>query len=276
MGVNVVAFDTARAKILRAKQHVDDVEATIRGYQATNPYELVVADEPETGNRVIKVGRIREPIPVALRLLIGDAAHNLRSALDHFAYCAVPTPTAQTAFPVWRKPRTPSALDLQSLVRGKLQGASNGLVAALTAMQPYCGGSDEYVWAVDYLDITDKHRLLLTIGASHEGITIDFGAMMFRHISELEDQVFKPEQIAGMREMSMPVTLRPTDRFPIEEGTVLFSSTPGDFADYERSRFTFDVAFGEPEPLRGEPVVPTFRALTDRIESLLESLVPLA
>ena len=41
------------------------------------------------------------------------------------AYAAVPKPTDQTAFPVWRKFRVPTGLELGTLMRGKIRGARN-------------------------------------------------------------------------------------------------------------------------------------------------------
>ena len=63
---------------------------------------IVAESDPNTGDQVFKF-RVRAPIPVDLSLVIGDAVHNLRSALDHLAWQLVlangQTPTTQTAYP---------------------------------------------------------------------------------------------------------------------------------------------------------------------------------
>lgn len=270
-------FDNVWLKIDRAKEHVDDLESEIAAYFASGPYEVITDDDPQTGHRVLKIGEIRQPLPDRIRLLAGDAAHSLRAALDHFAYSAVPNPTENTAFPIWRSIRrspVPSAQQLLANTRSKMHGASKDLTDAVASLQTYPGGNAQQIWAVDYLDITDKHRLLLAVGTAYQAITIDFG-FFGRRTAAMPDNPFNPEQTASLQNLSLPVTLGVTDREQIQSGTVLFSAPPEDFDDYKESKFTLAVAFAEPAILHGERLVPTLRTLIDEVQGLLQRLVPL-
>jgi hypothetical protein len=48
-------------------------------------HRYVAELDPQSGKKHVRV-KVLNPPPVALRLLIGDCLHNLRSALDNLAY----------------------------------------------------------------------------------------------------------------------------------------------------------------------------------------------
>lgn len=239
---------------------MDDLEAEIIAFWKTEPYEIETVGNPRTGPGSYRIKGKPKPLPESIPLIAGDAAHNLRTALDHFACGAVPTVTANTAFPVWRVNRTPTATEWKGAVKGKLNGASPRLLKAVSAVRAYKGGNAEYVWAVDELDRVDKHRLTLSIAGAHTALVVDFTESL-RKSGEWEIP-------------SLPVAIKP-EWTPVEDGTVLFIVQDEKGFDSD-PRFTFDVALGEPDTLKGEPIVAALRRLTDEVETLLESLAPLA
>jgi hypothetical protein len=44
-------FDHVRLKLDRAKQHIDDLEATTSALYRSDPYHVIIEDDPQTGNR---------------------------------------------------------------------------------------------------------------------------------------------------------------------------------------------------------------------------------
>jgi hypothetical protein len=258
-------FDSAWLKLDRAKQHIDDLEAAVATFIQADPYPVVTEDDPQTGKRIAKVGDDPAPIPSAIPLILGDAVHAIRSSLDHFAYAADPAQTGKTktAFPIRRGEIVPTDEELKSLIDRKIGRASEPLKKALFALQPYKGGHGEPFWLIDQLDIIDKHRLLVTIGASYEALGFDAAA-----------------RLRGLADWTkdLPVTmvyLRPASRYPVEGGTELFIADPGSFEEHEQLQVTFGVAFGEPQIVKGKPVVPTLRSLLNEVNGLLKSLIPL-
>jgi hypothetical protein len=251
-------------KIEWAKKHTDDLESEIIAFRDTSPYEFEIQGNPKTGPGSYRIKGTPQPLPESIPLILGDAAHNLRVALDHFACAVVVTVTDRTAFPVWRASRTPTSVQWSGLVKGKLNGAAPRLIKAVTAVKAYKTGNGEYVWAVDELDRIDKHRLLLSVAAANTGVTLD-AAEMFRNVT----------LAAGLTDVpSLFITIKPADWTPIEEGTELFV-VPGPGGFDADPQFPFDVTLGEPDVLRGEPVVPALRRLIDEVEGLLKRLVPL-
>jgi hypothetical protein len=257
------------AKIERAKKHVGDLDADITTLNNGNFYRHA-RQESDDGThmewRVVFTPGFQ--LPDSLSLMCGDAVHNLRSALDHFACGAVPNCTTDTAFPVWRKPSVPTANDLKALVGGKIKGAPQDLIKAVQSLQSYKGGNHDFVWKLDQLDIIDKHRTVLVVVSSYETANIDFGAMMrSRFRSHFPDAAEIPSMVLG---------IRPKHRCPANDGDVLFRVPIAEAEHYENVNFSFAVAFGEPGVAECEPVVPTLTQLVEATTDLLKNLASVA
>src|ERR1700733_6459266 len=73
-------------KVDRAYKHLVDLQlAYARFFGPPNPYEVIAEDDAEAGERTFYL-RIHKEITSEFPTLIGDIAHNLRSALDHLAW----------------------------------------------------------------------------------------------------------------------------------------------------------------------------------------------
>jgi hypothetical protein len=77
-------FDGPKLKVRRAEYHISDLHTRIDTFLARDPYRIVLEDDPETGKPAWFV-RITEDLSDDIPLVIGDAVHNLRSALDLLA-----------------------------------------------------------------------------------------------------------------------------------------------------------------------------------------------
>lgn len=256
-------FSSVWRKIERAKKHTDDLEAEIIAFWATKPYEIETQGNPKTGPGSYRIKGTPQPLPDIIPLIVGDAAHTLRSALDHFACAAVTPVTGNTAFPVWRATPTPTKAAWRGEVKGKLKGASHDLMRAVERLQAYQTGNGQHIWAINELDRIDKHRLLIAVAGANTAVILDFSEIAAR---------LMPESASSLP--SIPLAVKP-QWTPVEDGTELFTveSATG---FYSEPKFTFEVALGEPEVLKGEPVVPALRRLIDEVEGLLKRLIPLA
>jgi hypothetical protein len=265
MLLRMTRFDSVWLKLSRAEQHIDDLEAAIIAFHRTNPYPIITEDDPQTGKRIARVGDEIATIPSTIPLILGDAVHAIRSSLDHFAYAADPAQAGKTktAFPIWRNETVPARKELKSLLGRQIGRASEPLKKALLALEPYQGGHGEKLWLIDQLDIIDKHRLLVTIGISYESLGFDAAAGLRGLADWTKD---------------LPVTmlyLKPASRYPVQPGTKLFIADASSFDEHEQLQFTFNVAFGEPQVLEGQPLVPTLRGLLNEVKGLLKRLIPL-
>jgi hypothetical protein len=260
-------FGSAWLKIRRAQKHINDLEAEIVAFWATNPYVIEEVGSPKTGPGAYRIAGMPKPLPDVIPLITGDAAHNLRSALDHFACAAVPLVTSHVAFPVIQKPN-PTAIQWRNEVRDRLPGASQQLIDAVLDVEAYDPGSGrDTIWAVSHLDRVDKHRLVVNVAVAHTAIEFDAAELLARDFPD-----FLPQ---GKEFPATPLALRPATLERVERGLALFGveSTEGFKAD---PKFRFEVVLGEPDPLKDQPVVVTLRRVADAIETLLDRLEPLA
>jgi len=257
-------FESALWKVNRARKHADDLEAEVRAFWAGDPYEVEMVGSPLAGGGSYRVRHLT-PLPEVVPLIAGDAAHNIRSALDHFAWAAVVPHerSVRTCFPIWNATEAPTPDKWKKRVNTQLKGASSDLIDAATKHEPWQAGRDSLLWAIHQLDRVDKHRLLLSVAVALTGVGLD------GHSYELA----VAKRFSG-GDPAKPLALEPLKWTPVEEGTVLFGS-PSDFGA-TAATLTFDVLLGEPEMLRERSAITQLRILAGLAEKVIRDLGPLA
>jgi hypothetical protein len=93
-----------KLKIERAKNHIRDLESVIVPFLDTEPYTHAADLLPQISHYSIRLATVK-PLPSCIPIIIGDAIHNVRSALDHLAWQLVEagggTPNHRTALPIF-------------------------------------------------------------------------------------------------------------------------------------------------------------------------------
>jgi hypothetical protein len=187
----------------------------------THPYQSVGEDDPQSGDRIVKFRLISES-PPELAIVLGDAIHNLRSALDHLACQIVLAgggkPNTHTAFPIFYAQKT-----FEAKFNGKIHGASQKMLDLVRGLNPYRRGN-ELLWALHKLDIIDKHRLLIPVATRSPLVFTNTG-------------------------------VTPIQGFPVNKhGQILYWLKAADRPQmYEDPYFGFDIGFGD--VLKGYPIV---------------------
>lgn len=155
-----------RLKVKRANSHIDELRLR------TNPlssdwYTLSVnkvrahAIEAQP-SRFELTYRPKEPIPELLAIIVGDAIHNLRSALDHLAGGIIrtlcdPPKDLRPHFPMhpnWEHLKTDRSL---AAIEQALPGSKKTL---LEEIRP-ANGVNERLWGFNDLSNLDKHNLII-------------------------------------------------------------------------------------------------------------------
>jgi hypothetical protein len=251
------------AKFGRARRLVDELHGEMTDFWGREPFQLEARDD---AGDLVYVVSIREEPPTDWSVLIGDAVHNARSALDYVAGALVVdnggTPDESTYFPI-----TDQQTGYGDRLRKGLGGASQVSKNAVRALSPWRGGDDE-LWRLHRLDIIDKHRLLVAVGTAHRGITMS-----------VTFPGFEPGDAAIS---SPPIALRSADRqFPLADGAEVFRIAAA-AREENASGFitehgvTFDLAFGDGEGVvvAGEPIFPTLKDLVEHAAAVADRLVP--
>jgi hypothetical protein len=240
---------SARSKVERANHHIRDIERWLRAYRDRNAHSVQIgtdAGEDSDGSGV----RITNPavqLPAEdLPCAVGDAVHNLRSALDHIAaaiYLAAGVNPEEATFPI--------DTDRKSLVRKRkyqeIERLAPGLAKIISDYECMNGVGDRLI-AMNHLDRADKHRLLIVIAVVAE------------------------TKVLTINDENSP------DDFPADTVLVL----PGNKAPAVASRAgrhnerstkaSVDIRFGKGEPFQDQSVIPTLHQLAQLVDKLIDTL----
>jgi hypothetical protein len=163
-------FPSSQLKIQNAIYHTHKIDEVLIDYGK----RLTVSYEPVPGDPHHKRLTLSEPQPRQLPLVIGDAIHNFRSALD-LMMCDIArrqlTDTAlisKVAFPI---ADSLEKLDEMIASNKAFKQMDPAVLAAVRACRPYKGG-DSQLYALHRLDIDDKHRLIIPTISVAWGLTV--------------------------------------------------------------------------------------------------------
>lgn len=160
------ALHGVKTKLDRAEVHLDAIERVVA--DLLNGYSTAVTSGPRENAKIPFHLEGAPPIPEDLPAIVGDALHNMRSALDHLAWQLVRkcggTPTATTSFPL-RMTRRLGGDGLPSISGG----VSDEVRTLLDEVQPYqlvedAPDSDARIHPLAVLaelNNIDKHRELV-------------------------------------------------------------------------------------------------------------------
>ena len=238
-------FHGAKLKIKRANQHVYELNELLASFVKTDFCRFSVEKDASTGNHVLKF-EMTKSAPCEVPLIIGDAIHNLRSALD-LAACEIVTLGGATPSKWCSFPFRDSRKELEDSINGgeiKIAGADI-VNLILDVVKPYKGGNDP-LCALHALDITDKHKLLIPI----------FSIAALKHVNLR----------AGPMSMT-DCTLAVGDG-----GKLNILAMPGkiEFEGYGEPAFA--VLFDKGQVFERQPVVPTLKQLSEVVSGVIQAI----
>jgi hypothetical protein len=151
-----VPFEQPRQKLHRAESHIRSLEAAIERYFRTNWHACQFGRSPN-GQYSLEVAIRGQPEDFGL--IVGDAVHNLRTALDLLAVGVVGRNGGSTKGVYF--PFADSAGNLESMIaRRNFDRASVADQDLLKSLRPYIGGN-VLLRSLHDLDIQDKHHCLI-------------------------------------------------------------------------------------------------------------------
>jgi hypothetical protein len=154
-------ISSSRLKVERAKQHIDDINNAITEFLASDFYTVSVDRHPKQLSNHLCIDIKPTPFPFrGATLVIGDALHNLRSALDILYDGFVNGPTDWTRFPILdTREKLVNAID-SALEKKQITSAVYDLI--LEGVKPYAAGNHS-LWGLHDMNIRDKHQLLIPL-----------------------------------------------------------------------------------------------------------------
>jgi hypothetical protein len=228
------------AKIARAQEHIAQFEMERAAFLEAMKFSVGYGYVPEDDMTVFVLGE-SPALPVKLSVILGDAVHCLRTALDHLANELVRwtgvTPGI-VYFPIAR-----SASEYPKLLQKQAIGVPDKAKKIFQQVNPYHGGNG-LLWSIHELDRIDKHRLLVTVGTT---------------VTQLKVKVDpKPKW------MKMPMAGK-----PIKGEDVILALQGDHTARASEIDVEFEVAFGEPDELLGYAVVAGLNEMSDIVKKIV-------
>lgn len=250
-------FNSALLKIERAGSQADDLYA-----QARALYHPIESEEPAyridfkrdaDPRKWRAVFTVLKELPDSWSILLGEIIYNLRSALDHLVYEASALdedgkPLTGTEFPIFMD---------EGLFRKRapyrMRGLNDATRALVEKYQPFAHGDPNiihYLWLLQQLSNTDKHRLLNIVGVAH--MLTDFSGIY---------------QAEGMKSEHLVQRYEITKKQRLEDGAEFFAFwTREPLPEDTRMDMNFDVAveieFGDATPIaEGAPVFKVLKGM---------------
>jgi hypothetical protein len=237
-----------RLKVERAKKHFSDLEVVLNRFMNSKPYEIRMESDSHSGNNIYRIFDIQTPM-AEFGLITGDVIHCLRSSLDHLAYQLVLAnsniPTKQTTFPIFE-----DSTKYTTGLSGKVTGMSQRAIDTINVTEPYQGGKGTGLWVLHYLDIADKHHMLLTplFNVTEVSFTIPS---------------FLEPDYRGAGNVSFP-----NFKKPLKNGDVI--ATRQTEMDKDMN-LAIDIVLTEPDVIKSKPVIKTLCHLIELVESTVVS-----
>lgn len=163
---------SARKKLERAEHHLETLREAEKGFLKTKPYEVVAAEIEADGLEHVYRLKVHIEPPPELSLILGDAIHNVRSALDHIFYgtaCHVDPGLSRKAKKELQFVVCTGPGEIKRKREAGRFGPPGKHQAVFEALQP-CNGGPAWFPIISKLDNIDKHRrLTLLAGATERG-----------------------------------------------------------------------------------------------------------
>lgn len=156
---------SAQRKLARGIEHVETLRREAGAFQDGDAYTFRVERETraahEVDYRCFAIGR--KAVPDHWALLAGEAAQNLRSALDHAVFAATSQPSDEIQFPISRSAAGFTSRRSKNMVKG----ITESVRAAIERAQPYNrlpqNPDLDRLWQLRFLSNLDKHKALAVV-----------------------------------------------------------------------------------------------------------------
>ena len=239
-------FEGPRQRINRANQHIRGLAATLEAYCKTDFCRIGVEADAKEGVSIVRLERTRE-LPGEIPLMLGDAVHNLRSALDFLASDIIRSggkqPTRYTRF-LFDASREKLVV---ALAAGPMKAARPDLLDLIVdTIKPYKGG-DESLYGLNELDLDERHRLIMPV----------FAVITLHNVSIRDEN-------------RSIVKIGKVDLGAHGEFSVPKASGPVQLANYTSA--TFHALFEKGHAFEGQPIVPTLHRLSQVVSGVVDTI----
>jgi len=157
------SFYSAKLRISRAEEHLQDLETKIDSFLAEKPYARAVDPDPDGIHEVYKI-RLTKPFPYRWRILATEIIEHLRSSLDHAvwasSYLYSGSVNELNVFPFSSDP-----IKWENRMKGFCKEVHPDIQTLLRAFKPYPGGNND-LYILNDLCGSSKHVLIIFVACA--------------------------------------------------------------------------------------------------------------
>jgi len=239
-------FKSAWLKHKRAQRHIDDVAQIFTDFANANPHRLSKQADPQTGSMSVRI-KFGEDIPDEIALSIGDAIHNLRSALDHMTWELVGRDNG-TQNRYLKLPTGDNRRNFESSCQGMVT-PTQAVKDIFKGLEVFPGGDGQEIYNLHLLDNADKHTVLVPVIRA----TTLSKIVILKSNGTVAAKLTNITLIGGNTPYTNVASIAPGLSVELDEDT----------------RATPDLFFSKVEGAPAEPVVPSLQAFSRTVDAAL-------
>jgi len=271
-------LDGCRAKICRAGQHINALDAEFREFTKPEFYKIIRAEiNPKTGKQTLRISspvNSLADIPSHWSVVVGEICHDLRSSLDYLTCQLTILDTRNTktcdeniSFPIYLfGPRKGKGAK-----RWPPQGVPHGIrflcpchATSIKRLQPYQGRNGQRLsplWLLQELNNADKHRQIQVLTSQARGFTLRSGKLT--------------EMRVGLRGFTVTVNgIRLKTGMPLINRTKVGTVAADETMDVNQG-IRPQIGFaGGCDAVKRLPVIRTLESMTNEVSSIIEFFAP--
>jgi hypothetical protein len=163
VGSDFVAMDydpfySARLRIARAKEHLQDLKTQIDRFFSEKPYTRIIEPDPDDTHEIHKI-RLTKRFPFRWRILATEVIEHARSSLDHATWAAAYLKTRNPNLEFGTFPFVRSVDCIDAKIKGVSKDCPAEIQALLREFEPYKGGN-EVLYVLNDMCNLSKHALV--------------------------------------------------------------------------------------------------------------------
>ena len=262
----------AYSKLERAEHHINDLSGCIDLFLAQQPFKLIAHYRRKAGEIAYRV-KTKKSIPPELPLILGDAVHNLRTALDMMLFVMArersPSPS-NIQFPFPRKDSDDALTG--AINNGQVKFAGKKVEEAIRRLNPSPSGNP-ILSGIHSLDIRDKHHLLIL----SRGIPRFVGDTLSALINA-RPKLNVPVACSGVARLEIGaggaiLMAAPEDQDILKVATRFATRSLADSQEEAKVQPAFAITFGKGQPFADRTILEVLRDAARNVRTALDCLI---
>jgi hypothetical protein len=162
------SFYSAKLRIGRAQEHLQDLEAKITSFFSEKPYTRITEPDPNGTHEIYKL-RLTKAFPFRWRILATELIEHIRASLDHATWASAFLYTQNPNLEFGVFPFVKDPIHLEARIKGVSKDCPPEVQALLGTFKPYISGNDLLYVLNDMCNLSKHVLVTFLAGATISG-----------------------------------------------------------------------------------------------------------